>query len=99
MFAVCGSTSPLTNQDALSRVAEGQAMKPEVEQFNLAESLVRGHLRDIPRQVRCADCLARELSPTSQRRRADLGRSGGTSTPVRGRPLRLRRHWAHVLLR
>jgi len=61
MFAVCGSTSPLTNQDALSRVAEGQAMKPEVEQFNLAESLVRGHLRDIPRQVRCAICLAREL--------------------------------------
>jgi hypothetical protein len=31
MFAVCGSTSPLTNQDALSHVAEGQAMKPEVE--------------------------------------------------------------------
>ena len=61
MFAVCGSTSPLTKQDALSRVVEGHAMKPEVEQFNLAESLVRGHLRDIPRQVRCADCLAREL--------------------------------------
>jgi hypothetical protein len=61
MLAVFGSTSPLTNQDALSRVVEGQAMKPEVEQFNLTESLVRGHLRDIPRQVRCADCFAREL--------------------------------------
>ena len=47
-------------QDALWRV-EGQATKPEVEQFNLTESLVRGHLRDIPRQVRCAICLAREL--------------------------------------
>jgi len=97
MFAVCGSTSPLSNQDELSRVAEGQAMKPEVEQFNLAESLVRGHLRDIPRQV-LRRLLGARASPTSQRRRADLGRSGGTSTPVRGRPLRLRRHWAHVLL-
>ena len=59
MLAVCGSTSPLTNKTRC--VVEGQAMKLEVEQFNLTESLVRGHLRDIPRQVRCADCLAREL--------------------------------------
>ena len=99
MFAVCGSTSPLTNQDALSRVAEGQAMKPEVEQFNLAESLVRGHLRDIPRQVRCADCLARELHLPPSDVGPILAALAERQPPVRGRPLRLRRHWAHVLLR
>jgi hypothetical protein len=32
-----------------------------VAQFNLTESLVRGHLRDMSGQVRCAICLAREL--------------------------------------
>ena len=93
MLAVFGSTSPLTNQDALSRVV-GQAMKPEVEQFNLAESLVRGHLRDIPRQVRCADCLARELHlPPS-----DVGPILA-ALAERPPPFAAGRHWAHVLLR
>ena len=32
-----------------------------VEEFNPSESLVTGYLRDNPRKVLCADCLAREL--------------------------------------
>jgi ABC-type iron transport system FetAB ATPase subunit len=53
---------PLPDQRAArSRVAEGQAMLNSVAQFDLTESLVRGHLRDMSGQVRCAICLAREL--------------------------------------
>lgn len=29
--------------------------------FNLTESVVRQHLRDHPGEVRCVDCLARDL--------------------------------------
>lgn len=32
-----------------------------VMDFNLMESVVRQHLRDHPGEVRCADCLARDL--------------------------------------
>jgi hypothetical protein len=36
-------------------------MDEPVAQFNLTESLVRGHLRDMMGEARCANCLAREL--------------------------------------
>ena len=41
-------------------------MDEPVAQFNLTESLVRGHLRDRMGEARCANCLARELDlPTA----------------------------------
>jgi hypothetical protein len=34
---------------------------PAMDFNNLTESVVRQHLRDHPGEVRCADCLARDL--------------------------------------
>jgi hypothetical protein len=44
-----------------SRSVRDRLLECPVVDFNLMESVVRQHLRDHPGEVRCADCLARDL--------------------------------------
>jgi hypothetical protein len=48
-------------QKRMAHVEAQLAGSGPVEEFNPTESLVHGYLRDNPRKVLCADCLAREL--------------------------------------